>query len=112
MRMQKSREDYSAAAAGTDRVRVAVPADCAGERLDRALARLFPAYSRSRLARWARDGRITVDGRVLAPRHKLIGGEAIELVPTVPEETLAHRGENLPLDPVHEDGAILVVNKP
>ena len=78
MRMEKSRENYNAAAAAVDRVRITVPAGCAGLRLDLALARLFPAHSRNRLARWVRDGRVTVDGRVLAPRHKLAGGEAIE----------------------------------
>src|SRR5262245_45428005 len=109
MRMGKSRENYNAAA---DRVRLTVPANCAGLRLDQALARLFPEYSRNRLARWVRDGQITIDGRLLAPRHKLSGGEAIEFVPVQQEELLAHRGENIPLDPVHEDGSLLVLNKP
>ncbi len=80
--------------------------------MDQALARLFPSYSRNRLARWVRDGRIRIDGRVLAPRHKVGGGEAIELAPVPPEELLAHRGEDIPLDTVHEDDALLVVNKP
>ena len=89
-----------------------IPANCVGLRLDQALARLFPDYSRNRLARWVRDGRITVDGRVLAPRHKLAGGEAIELVPLAADETLAHGGENIPLEAVHEDASLLVLNKP
>jgi 23S rRNA pseudouridine1911/1915/1917 synthase len=110
--MGKSRENYSATATATDRVRLTVPADCAGLRLDQALARLFPHYSRNRLARWVRDGRITIDGRVLAPRHKLGGGEVVELVLLPREETLADRGEDIPLDTVHEDGALLVLNKP
>src|SRR6185503_4782144 len=109
MRMKNSRENYNAAA---ERVRVIVPANCAGLRLDQALARLFPYYSRSRLARWTREGQIRIDGRVLAPRHKLSGGEAIELVLMPREETLAHRGEDIPLHPVHEDGSLLVLNKP
>jgi 23S rRNA pseudouridine1911/1915/1917 synthase len=112
MRMEKSRENYNAAATAVDRVRVTVPATCAGLRLDQALARLFPDHSRNRLARWVRDGRVTVDGRVLAPRHKLGGGEAIELAPLPQEETLAHRGEDIPLEPVHEDASLLVLNKP
>src|SRR6185503_6598397 len=109
MRMEKSRENYNAAAAAADRVRITVPASCAGLRLDQALARLFPGHSRNRLARWVRDGRVTVDGRVLAPRHKLGGGEAIELTPLPQEETLAHRGEDIPLERVHEDASLLVL---
>ena len=96
----------------SDRVRITVPEDCAGLRLDQVLARLFPGYSRNRLARWVRDGRVTVDGRALAPRHKVSGGEAIELAPAPQDETLAHRGENIPLELVHEDASILVLNKP
>jgi 23S rRNA pseudouridine1911/1915/1917 synthase len=112
MRMGKSRENYNATAPVADRVRRTLPADCAGLRLDQALARLFPDYSRNRLAGWVRGGQITIDGRVLAPRHKVSGGETIELVPVPREETLAHRGEDLPLDAVHEDAALLVLNKP
>jgi 23S rRNA pseudouridine1911/1915/1917 synthase len=110
--MGKSRENYNATATAVDRVRLAVPADCAGLRLDQALARLFPDHSRSRLARWVRDGQVRVDGRVRAPRHKVGGGEWIELVPVEQEKLLAHRGENIPLDAVHEDGSLLVLNKP
>jgi 23S rRNA pseudouridine1911/1915/1917 synthase len=109
MRMEKSRGNYNAAA---DRVRITVPAGCAGLRLDQALARLLPNHSRNRLARWVRDGQVTVDGRALAPRHKLSGGEAIELAPVPRDETLAHRGEDIPLEPVHEDASLLVLNKP
>lgn len=93
-------------------MRITVPAGCAGQRLDQALARLFPDYSRNRLARWVRDGQVTIDGRVRAPRHKLDGGEAIELDPVPQEEMLAHRGEDIPLATVHEDGSLLVLNKP
>jgi 23S rRNA pseudouridine1911/1915/1917 synthase len=111
--MGKSRENYNAAAAAAaERVRLTLPADCAGLRLDQALARLFPDYSRNRLARWVRDGQIRIDGRVLAPRHKVAGGEAIELDPLPQEGALAHRGEDIPLATVHEDGSLLVLNKP
>jgi 23S rRNA pseudouridine1911/1915/1917 synthase len=111
--MGKSRENYSATAAPPGPcLRITVPAGCAGLRLDQALARLFPDYSRNRLARWVRDGQVRIDGRVLAPRHKVGGGETIELDPGPQEETPAHRGENIPLDAVHEDSSLLVLNKP
>src|SRR5262245_8103879 len=111
--MGKSRENYSATAAPPGRLRITLPAGCAGLRLDQALARLFPDYSRNRLARWVRDGQVRIDGRrVLAPRHKVGGGEAIELDPAPQNDTPAHRGENIPLDAVHEDGSLLVLNKP
>jgi hypothetical protein len=39
-----------------------VPAECAGWRLDAALAKLFPEHSRSRLQGWLKEGLIRVDG--------------------------------------------------
>jgi 23S rRNA pseudouridine1911/1915/1917 synthase len=39
-----------------------VPAALGGMRLDLALARLFPQYSRNRLQAWLKSGHITVDG--------------------------------------------------
>ena len=93
-------------------MKLAVPAGCAGLRLDQALAQLLPEFSRSRLARWARDGRGTLDGRRVAPRDKVRGGEAIEVTPSPDPAVLAHGAEDIPLDIVFEDDSLLVVNKP
>ena len=93
-------------------MKLAVPAACAGLRLDQALARLFPDYSRNRLAQWIRASQVTLDGRAVAPRQRVWGGEVIDLVPSPHPETLAQRPEDIPLDIVHEDSALLVVNKP
>ena len=92
--------------------RIAVPAACVGLRLDQALARLLPEYSRARLTAWVREGRVTVDGRILAPRDKLHGGEQIAVMPTLKPEETAFRPEAIPLQIVHEDDAIIVINKP
>jgi 23S rRNA pseudouridine1911/1915/1917 synthase len=112
MSIEKSSENYNASATTAEHVRLTIPIACAGLRLDQVLARLLPDYSRSRLARWIRDGLVKIDGRAAAPRHKVVGGEAIELAPFPKEETLADLGEDIPLDWVHEDDALLVVNKP
>ena len=56
-------QDYSATDADeAELVSVTVPADWAGVRLDQALARLMPDFSRSRLQAWIRDGLVEVDG--------------------------------------------------
>jgi 23S rRNA pseudouridine1911/1915/1917 synthase len=39
-----------------------IPDDLAGQRLDRALANMFPEYSRSRLKNWILQGFVMVDG--------------------------------------------------
>jgi len=80
--------------------------------LDQALAKLLPEFSRSRLARWLRAGRATVDGRAAAPRQKVRGGEVIEVVPLPEPAAAAHQPEDIPLDVVFEDATLLVVNKP
>ena len=42
---------------------------------------MFPEFSRSRLARWARGERVTLSGRPAPPRRKVRGGERITLRP-------------------------------
>ena len=59
--------DYSANTSPT-RTRTA-SRDCAGLRLDQALAKLFPEHSRSRLQGWIRDGRVLVDGKAASESH-------------------------------------------
>jgi 23S rRNA pseudouridine1911/1915/1917 synthase len=88
-----------------------LPEDLAGKRLDQALAQLFPQYSRSRLTQWVRDGRVLVDGEVLKPKDKVLGGEEISLEPEVEADT-QFQAEDIPLNIVYEDEAILVINKP
>lgn len=88
-----------------------VPEELAGLRLDQALARMFPEYSRSRLKEWLLAGAITVDGGSKRPRDAVRGGEAIELEPQA-EIEVAARPEPMRLDVVHEDDDVLVVNKP
>jgi 23S rRNA pseudouridine1911/1915/1917 synthase len=80
--------------------------------LDQALAKLLPEFSRSRLAQWVRAGHATVDGRAALPRQKVRGGELIEIAPQPDAATAEHRPEDIPLEVVFEDDALLVVNKP
>jgi len=88
-----------------------VPAELSGLRLDQALAQLFPEYSRSRLSQWIKDGRVLLDGRPARPRDAVMGGQKIRV--QVPEEPLSQMApQDLPLDIVYEDAALLVVDKP
>jgi 23S rRNA pseudouridine1911/1915/1917 synthase len=89
-----------------------VPAACAGLRADQALARLLPDHSRSRLQAWMRRGRITRDGESLAPRDKVWAGDRVQVDQEPDPEVLATLPEDIPLRIVHEDAAILVVDKP
>ncbi|MGH8283763.1 MAG: 23S rRNA pseudouridine(1911/1915/1917) synthase RluD [Gammaproteobacteria bacterium] len=88
-----------------------VPAELAGQRLDQALARLFPEYSRSRLAQWVRDGHVLLDERASRPRDSVTTGQRLRLT-TVEEPLTSLKPEALPLDILYEDAALLIVNKP
>jgi 23S rRNA pseudouridine1911/1915/1917 synthase len=88
-----------------------IPDELAGQRLDQALAKLFPQYSRSRLKAWLLKGAIRVDGATPRPRDPVHGGETVALH-AEPEVSVTAAAEAIPLDIVYEDEALLVINKP
>ena len=88
-----------------------IPIELAGQRLDQALAQLFPEYSRSRLKAWLLDGAISVDGDSPRPRDAVQGGEIVTLE-VLPEASVSAEPEQMSLDVVHEDASLLVINKP
>lgn len=83
----------------------------AGYRLDKALAKLFPTYSRSRLQQWIHKGYVTVNTAILQGKDRVQGGEEIQISALLTEEVV-WQAQVLPLDLVFEDADILVVNKP
>jgi 23S rRNA pseudouridine1911/1915/1917 synthase len=97
----------------SDRVlSLSVPAECAGLRLDQALSRLLPEYSRNRLQDWIRGGHVTVDGAAASTKAKVWGGEQLRVEPQAGPDDVVHAPEAIPLDVVFEDDAILVIDKP
>jgi 23S rRNA pseudouridine1911/1915/1917 synthase len=87
-----------------------VPAEFAGQRLDRALAEIWSDYSRSRIRQWIESGELTVDGAVVAPRLKLKGGETVAIDAEL-EPVLELAPEPIPIDVVYEDADLIVVDK-
>ncbi|HWW21558.1 MAG TPA: 23S rRNA pseudouridine(1911/1915/1917) synthase RluD [Steroidobacteraceae bacterium] len=88
-----------------------IPAAAAGQRLDQALAAALPQYSRARLQRWIREGAVRVAGRAARARDRVHGGEQIELNATFSADSSVEP-EAMSLAIVHQDHALLVVNKP
>ena len=86
--------------------------EMAGERLDKVLAGSLPDYSRNRLKTWAEAGAVMVDGKVTKARYLLRGGESIKVFPQEMPEQFAFSPEDIPLDVVYEDDAMIVINKP
>lgn len=83
-----------------------------GQRLDQALAEMFPNYSRSRIKEWILDRRVQVNGIVNdKPKEKVLGGEQIVIDVAIAEDT-RYEPQDIPLDIVYEDDDIIVINKP
>lgn len=83
-----------------------------GQRLDQVLADLFPEYSRSKLKSWILDGNVTINDEVnTTPRHKMAMDETVKVAAVMEVQTLS-KPQDIHLDIVYEDDAILVINKP
>lgn len=95
----------------TDVLSDVVPDHLAGTRLDQALAKMFPQFSRSRLKAWLLAGSVRVDGAQWKPRDAVSGGERVE-VEAREEAAVTSQPEPMTLDIVFEDSDLLVVNKP
>jgi len=89
-----------------------VPAELAGLRLDQALARMLPQYSRSRLQDWVRRARVRVNGAPAQPKDKVWGGERLELEAEPDADTGSSAAQAIPLCVVYEDAHIMVIDKP
>ncbi|MEM9243581.1 MAG: 23S rRNA pseudouridine(1911/1915/1917) synthase RluD [Pseudomonadota bacterium] len=88
-----------------------IPEQLAGERLDRALAKQLPQYSRSRLKQWLTSGQLTIDGASPPPKYKIAGGEQVSIRADL-EENNKWEAQAIDLDIIFEDESLLVINKP
>ena len=91
--------------------RFELPPEAAGLRLDQALARALPQYSRARLKQWIEAGAVQVDGRHPRAKDKVMGGERVRLTARL-EPDLRVAPESLQLSVVHQDQALIVIDKP
>nr|WP_233575651.1 RluA family pseudouridine synthase [Noviherbaspirillum saxi] len=83
-----------------------------GVRLDKVLSQLIPEYSRSRLQQWLDDGHITVDGQPAKGKTLALGDEMIVVRPQAAPEDNAFKPEAMDLAILHEDAALMVIDKP
>jgi len=88
-----------------------VPVELANTRLDKTVATLFPDYSRSRLTAWIKEGAIHVNGATQRPRDPVHENDTITLNAQLHEDVRAEP-EPIALDIVHEDEAVILINKP
>ena len=80
------------------------------ERLDTFLRRQFPAASRGAIQRLIEEGHITINSKPTKPTHAPRAGEIVQV--EWPEARPAEaQPEQIPLDILFEDEALLVLNK-
>jgi len=109
-------DDSLGEAPGSDepeRRRAGVDAALHGQRLDKVLVALACEFSRSHLQGLIERGHVLVDGvAAQTASRRLQAGQVVEvqLVPT--QESLAFRPEAMTLAIVHEDDALIVLDKP
>lgn len=82
-----------------------------GERLDAFLRHKFPAASRSAMQRLIDQGHVTINSKPAKATHSPRAGEVVHI--EWPEARAAEaKPQNIPLDILHEDAALIVLNKP
>jgi 23S rRNA pseudouridine1911/1915/1917 synthase len=88
-----------------------VPREAAGQRLDQFLRQELPGHSRAFLQKLIVQGDVRVNGRAAKASYKVRAGDdvAVEIPPPRPLEA---QPEEIPLDVLHEDDDLIVVNKP
>ncbi|MDB9314473.1 RluA family pseudouridine synthase [Spirulina sp. CS-785/01] len=82
------------------------------ERLDRYLAQTLPQFTRSRLQKLIEQGNITHNGKICtAKKTPVQQGDTLEIT-IPPTQPLGLIPENIPLDILYEDDALIILNKP
>ena len=97
----------------TDKIQrtLTIAPELGGMRLDQALVKSLPEYSRTQIQEWIKLGAITLDGSPTKARVTVIGGETV----TIDAERKAQptwEAEDITLNIVYEDDDVLVINKP
>lgn len=90
---------------------IVIPEKFKGKRLDLALSKLFPEHSRSRIQSWIKAGEVEVNNSKYKQRNVVNSGDIIKINTTL-KSIDKHQAEHIDLDVIHEDKAIIILNKP
>jgi 23S rRNA pseudouridine1911/1915/1917 synthase len=90
---------------------ITVPDELDGKRLDQALSNLCPEHSRSRIQSWIKSGDVIVNNSNYRQRDPVHVGDVIE-IDTELQNAESLEAEEIELDIIYEDDAIIIINKP
>lgn len=82
------------------------------QRLDMVLVRHLPEFSRSKIQSLVKAGRVTLGGKPVRCSDEVQAGDVFLLEEEPPRPPAGARPENIPLNILHEDADLLVVDKP
>jgi 23S rRNA pseudouridine1911/1915/1917 synthase len=93
---------------------ITVSRNDAGKRLDIVLSNRLPDVSRSRIQRLIAEEKVTLNNAPVAKRHTVAPGDIISITASsiTGKTTASPVPQNIPLEILHEDEHLLVVNKP
>lgn len=90
---------------------LSVPREGDGMRLDTWLTQQVRVLSSAHIKRLIHEGHVRVDGQIVKGRRQAHAGERIEIAVPPPIPT-ALKAQAIPLEVLHEDPDIIVINKP
>lgn len=93
-------------------IRLTVPDEQAGKRLDQFLVSQLPEVSRARVQQLISDAKVQVDSVPAKASLRLRGGERVEVLGPAQPVALRAVAEDIPLDIIYEDDDVAVINKP
>ena len=91
-------------------IQIIIPKRMEGERLDIAIAQMFPEYSRSKITSLIKSGEATINEKTFKPKDNVVGEEVVFL--TLNQDSNNDwQAEDIPLNIIFEDEHIIVINK-
>jgi 23S rRNA pseudouridine1911/1915/1917 synthase len=94
-----------------EKLKIIIPERMTGERIDAAIARMLPEYSRSKISTWIKAGDVLINQHKFKPKDRSKGDEIVE-VNLKQNENIRWIAEDIPLEVVFEDDDIIIINKP
>jgi len=93
------------------KIELIIPSDLSGARIDLAVAKLLPDYSRARIQSWITDHQLLLNGKIVKPKDKIFGGETVTIECLLEDEG-DWQAQEMPLHVVYEDDDVIVIDKP
>ena len=88
-----------------------VPEELHNNRIDQAVSKLLPEFSRSQIQKWIKNNNIKINNHSCKAKDKIFENDNITI--TIEQrDPIEDSAQDIPLDIIYEDENILVINKP